>query len=313
MISLVRRWLLTAAPLMLGISMLTFVLASLVPGDAARSIAGANATPEEYEAIRDELGLDQPLPQRYWDWLTSALQGDLGNSVASGDTVWHQIQVRLGVTLVLVLGSLLVAAVIGVGLGLLSALRGGLSGRIVDVVSLLGLAIPSYWLGLVLAALFAVTWQVFPATGYIPFRESPSEWFDSLVLPVATLGLTSSAHLAKQTRDGVRSELDKDYVRVLRARGIPERSVIGKHVLRNAAPAVVTVLGLVMVGLLSGTILVETVFVLPGLGGLSVTSTQAHDVPVIQGVAVVFTGVVVLVNLLVEIAYAALNPRVRTG
>lgn len=313
MITLVRRWLLTAAPLMLGISMLTFVLASLVPGDAARSIAGANATPEEYQAIRDELGLDQPLPVRYWDWLTSALQGDLGSSMASGDTVWHQIQVRLGVTLVLVVGSLLVAAVVGVGLGLLSALRGGISGRIVDVVSLLGLAIPPYWLGLVLAAVFAVTWQVFPATGYIPFSDSPAEWFDSLVLPIVTLGLTSSAQLAKQTRDGVRTELNKDYVRVLRARGIPERSVIGKHVLRNAAPAIVTVLGLVMVGLLSGTILVETVFVMPGLGGLSVTSTQAHDVPVIQGIAVFFTGIVVLVNLLVEIAYAALNPKVRTS
>lgn len=311
MISLVRRWLLTAVPLVLGISALTFVLASLVPGDAARSIAGVNAPPEQYEAIRKELSLDQPLHQRYWEWLSGALHGDLGNSIASGDTVWHQLQVRLGVTLVLIIGSMIVAAIVGIGLGVLSALRGGFVGRLVDVVSLFGLAVPSYWFGLVLAALFAVTWTIFPATGYIPFSQSPSEWFDSLVLPIATLGLTSSAHLAKQTRDGVLTELDKDYVTVLRARGIKERTIIFKHVLRNAAPAVITVLGLVFIGLLSGTVLVETVFVLPGLGGLAVTATTAHDVPVIQGIAVVFTVLVVLVNLLVEIAYAALNPKVR--
>lgn len=312
MIRLVRRWLLTSIPLVLGISVLTFVLASLVPGDAARAIAGVNATPEQYEAIRQELRLDDPLHQRYWDWLSGALHGDLGNSISSGDTVWHQLQVRLGVTLVLIIGSLAVAAVVGVGLGIASALRGGFVGRFVDIVSLLGLAVPPYWFGLVLAALFAVTWPVFPPSGYIPFSESPAGWFDSLVLPIATLGLTSSAHLAKQTRDGVLTELDKKYVTTLRTRGIKERTIIFKHVLRNAAPAVVTVLGLIFIGLLSGTVLVETVFVLPGLGGLAVTATAAHDVPIIQGIAVVLTMLVVLVNLLVEIAYAALNPKVRT-
>jgi peptide/nickel transport system permease protein len=309
---LLGRWLLTAVPIVFGVSVLTFVLASLVPGDAARAVLGINASPEQHAALRRELGLDQPLWTQYWDWLTAALRGDLGTSITSGDSVTHQLGTRLEVTLSLVVGAIVVAGVVGVGLGVFSALRGGFAGRLVDVVSLLGLAIPSYWFGLVLATLFAVTWQLFPATGYVPFGESPGGWLASLVLPVLTLGLTTSAGVAKQTRDSVRGELDRDYVTVLRARGLSERSVIYKHVLRNAAPPVVTVLGLVFIGLLSGAVLVETVFVLPGLGGLAVTATAAHDIPVIQGVAVIFTLVVVAVNLLIELAYAALNPKVRS-
>ncbi|MET0953121.1 MAG: ABC transporter permease [Aeromicrobium sp.] len=309
---LVLRWLSTAVPLVLGISVLTFVLASFVPGDAARAVLGVNATPEQYEALRSELGLDQPLWRQYVDWLGGALQGDLGRSITSGDAVSNQIATRLGATLSLMIGAIVVAALVGVGLGLMSALRGGVVAKIIDVTSLLGLAIPSYWFGLVLAAAFAVTWPLFPATGYVPFGESPGGWLQSLTLPVLTLGLTSSAIIAKQTRSGVLSELDKEYVRILRARGLRERAVIGRHVLRNAATPIVTVLGTVFIGLLSGTVLVETVFVMPGLGGLSVTATTAHDLPIVQGVALVFTIMVVVVNLLIELLTSALNPKVRT-
>jgi peptide/nickel transport system permease protein len=308
---LVTRWLLTAVPLLLGVSALTFVLASLVPGDAARSILGLGATDAQYQALRTELGLDQPLWQRYADWLDGALHGDLGQSIQSSGSVSSELSGRLWVTLSLVVGAVLLAGVVGVSLGLASALRGGVLGKVVDVISLLGLAIPAYWLGLVLVTFLAVTWQVFPATGYVPFAESPGLWFSSLTLPVLTLGFGSAAPIAKQMRDGVMAELEKDYVAVLRARGISERRIILKHVLRNAGTPVLSVVGLVAIGLFGGAVLAESVFVLPGLGSAVVSATSAHDIPLIEGVAVYFTIAVVVVNLLVELGYAALNPKVR--
>lgn len=309
---LALRWALTAVPLMLGVSVLTFVLASLVPGDAARSILGINANPKQYEQLRAQLGLNEPLWTRYWHWLTGAVHGNLGQSTASGGSVSHELVGRLGVTLSLVIGAVLFAAIVGVALGVASALRGGSLGRLVDVVSLLGLAVPAFWLGLVLVAFFAVDLTVFPATGYVPFGVSPVRWFESLVLPVVTLGVGAAAPIAKQARDGVLTELGKEYVTVLRARGVREGRIVVKHVLRNAGTPVLSVVGLVVVGLLGGTVLVETVFVMPGLGGLVATATSAHDIPVIQGVAVLFTLIVVVVNLLVEFGYAALNPKVRS-
>lgn len=308
---LISRWLLTSIPLLIGVSALTFLLASMVPGDAARSILGVGATQEQYHELRAQLGLDQPLWQRYAEWLWQAVQGNLGRSIQSSGAVSSELFGRLGVTLSLVVGAVLLAALLGLSLGLVSALRGGLVGRLVDVISLLGLAIPAYWLGLVLVTVLAVKIPIFPATGYVPFTQSPIQWFQSLILPVATLGFVSAAPIAKQTRDGVLTELGKDYVAVLRARGISERRIVLKHVLRNAGTPVLSVLGIVTVGLFGGAVLVETVFVLPGLGSDVVNATAAHDIPVIQGVAVFFTVLVVIVNLLVEFGYTALNPKVR--
>ncbi len=309
---LVVRWLLTSVPLVLGVSVLTFFLSSLVPGDAARAILGANATPELVSRLRTQLGLDRPLWEQYWSWLSQVLHGDFGRSLTAGSDVTTDLLDRLPVTVALMIGAGAVSAVAGIGLGVVAAVRGGRLGRVVDVVSLVGSAIPPFWFGLVLTTLLAVQLPLFPATGYVEFAEAPAQWFSSLVLPVLTLGLTSSALVAKQTRDGVRSELGRDYVYMLRARGISERSVLLRHVLRNAGGPVATVLGTVVVGMLGGTVLVETVFVLPGLGGLAVSATQAHDLPVLQGIAVLFTIAVVVVNLLVELLHRALNPKVRS-
>lgn len=308
---LVGRWLVTAVPLVFAVSILTFVLVSLMPGDPARSIVGLNGTEEQYERLRSELGLDHSLPQQYGGWLSGAVRGDFGHSISNGDAVSHQLGVRLPVTLALIVGGVVVAVVVGVSLGVAGALRHGPVGRAADTVALLGAAVPAYWLGLLLAYFFAVRWQLLPATGFTPFAESPAEWFRSLVLPVLTLGLASSAPIAKQTRNGVLAELDKDYVTVLRARGLRTRTIVFKHVLRNAAAPVLTVVGLTVIGLLTGTVLVERIFVLPGLGQMAVNSTLAHDIPSVQAVTVVFTLVIVLVNLLVELAYAALDPKVR--
>ncbi|MGW2288792.1 ABC transporter permease [Streptomyces phaeochromogenes] len=306
------RWLLGALPVVFGVSVLTFVLTSLVPGDPGRTILGANASPAQVATLDTQLGLDHPLPVRYWDWLTGTLHGDLGTSITSGVPVSDQLSSRLGVTLSLIGGAILVAAVAGVALGVLSALKGGWLGRTVDGISLVGLAVPNFWFGLVLMTAFAVQLPLFPATGYVPFTESPVQWFESLVLPALTLGVPATAPVAKQTRDGVLTQLNRDYVRVLRARGIPERSVLFRHVLRNAAAPVVTVLGIVVVTLFGGTVLAETLFVMPGLGGLAVTAAQTQDIPMVQGVALVFTIAVMLINLLIEVVYTMLNPKVRT-
>lgn len=308
---LIGRRLLISVPLVLVVTLLTFLLQSLTPGDTARAILGQNYTPEGYAALRTRLGLDEPLLVRYWEWLVGAFQGDLGTSPVSGLHVGSEILNRLGVTLSLIVGTTLVAGLLGLGLGVLSALRGGRLGAAVDVLSLAGFAVPGFWLGLVLVTLFAVTVPLFPATGYVDPAESVPRWAWSLVLPVAALALGAVAMVAKQTRDAMDDVLSRDFVHVLRANGASEASIIWRHALRNAAIPVVTVLGLVFVNLLNGTVLVEAVFAMPGLGGLAVTATTQHDLPMIQGVALVFTLIVVVVNLVVDVAYGALNPKVR--
>jgi peptide/nickel transport system permease protein len=312
MTKILVRWLIGTIPVLLIVSVLTFVLSSLVPGNAARNILGINATAEQVDLLTREMGLNDPLPIRYWNWLTGAVQGDLGVSVINGQQVSEAIGVRVGATASLIIGALVLAAVLGVTLGIVSALRGGWVGKLVDVIAVVGLAIPGFWFGLVLVALFAVGWQIFPATGYVAPGVSIAEWLRSLVLPVVTLAVPAAAPVAKQTRDGMLTALGKDYVRVLRARGISERSIVMKHALRNAAAPVVTVLGIIAVVLLGGTVLVETVFLIPGLGGLSVSATATHDIPMIQGLAVVFAIIVMIVNLAIEIVYAVINPKVRT-
>ncbi|MCF1592291.1 ABC transporter permease [Streptomyces muensis] len=301
----------TSTVLTFAVSALTFVLVSLTPGDAARAVLGRDATPEQYRQLRAQLGLDEPLAVQYWHWLVRAVHGDLGTALSTGQPVLRTLEQRLGPSLSLITGALVVSALLGVGLGVLSAVRGGAVGRALDLLSMLGLALPSFWLGLVLVAAFAVALPIFPASGYVPLTDSPWEWLRSLALPVLTLGIGGSATIAKQTRDAMLDEMGRDYIVLLRARGLPERSIVLRHALKNAAVPVVTVLGLLFVGLLSGSVLAETVYVVPGLGSTAVTATQAHDIPLIQGVALCFTVIVITVNLLVELLYGRLDPRSR--
>ena len=312
MVRLVLHRLAIGIPLVLVATMVTFVLTALVPGDPARAILGLNAPPEAYEALREELGLNQPLWQQYAHYIGGVLQGSLGTSLATGEQVSTVLGQRLPVTLSLVVLTTLFCAVVGLLLGTLSAIRGGFLGRAVDVLSLAGLALPSFWVALVLVSVFAVALQAFPATGYVPFADSPSRWLWAMTLPVIALGLAGVATVAKQTRDAMLDVLDRDYIRTLRASGLRQRSIVWKHGLRNAAIPVTTVLGLVFVSLLSGTVFAEAVFVLPGLGLQAVTATQQHDIPVIEGIALYFTVIVVLANLVIDLLYGLLNPKVRT-
>jgi peptide/nickel transport system permease protein len=302
-----------SVPLVFVVSVLTFVLLALSPSNVATSILGQNAPTVAMAHLREQLGLNEPLYVRYWDWLSGAIHGDFGTSFLTGQGVMAAMLQRLPVTLSLIAGGLLLTSIIGVGLGVLAAVRRGVSARVVDVISLLGLALPAFWLALVFVAIFAVKWPLFPATGYVPFTDSPTGWARSLVLPVAVLAVGGVAGLAKQTRDAMLDALSRDFVVALRARGVPERSIILKHALRNAAIPVVTMIGLYFVYMLSGTVFVETVFALPGLGSLAVQATLQSDVPVVQGTAVCFALIVVFVNLLVDLVYGWLNPKARVG
>jgi peptide/nickel transport system permease protein len=311
MLRVVVRRLLMAIPLLFIVSTITFVLVALTPGDAARSILGIEAPQEEYAKLRQALGLDQPVYQQYWNWLKHAVQGDLGTSLVSGEPVRVAIENRLSVTASLIVGALLVTMFIGVGIGILSAVRGGIVARAVDSLALIGFSLPSFWIGAFLIGVFAVDLGWLPATGYVRPSDSMRGWLLALVLPVTALTIHSVAAVAKQTREAMLDALSSEYVRMAWASGLPKWRVVFRHALRNAAIPVVTVLGVLFVGLLGGTVLVEQVFALPGLGGLAVNASTQHDLPVIQGLVVYFTVIVVIVNLVIDVTYTLLNPRVR--
>lgn len=302
----------TAIPLILLVSFLIFLLESLVPGNPAQTILGQNATPQNVAALDRQLGLNKPLLTGYWTWLDGVLHGHLGTSVISGEHVGALLSGRLAVTLSLVILSVIVSGIVGVAFGLISARRGGWLGRMLDVVSLAGLALPSFWVGTVLVVLLAVKVRIFPASGYETFAQSPWGWFEHLILPVAALSLLGVASVAKQSRDAILSALEADYIAMLRGNGMSEREIMLKHVLRNAAMPIVTVLGVVAIGTLGGTVFVESVFVLPGLGSQATQSTVDHDLPVILGIGLYFTVIVVIINLLVDLTYGLLNPRAKT-
>ena len=308
---LVRRRLLLAIPQLLIVSSLTFVLVSLSPGDPARTILGLQATPESIERLRGALGLDHPVWVQYWDWLVRALHGDLGSSITSQQHVTEAIAQRMPVTLSLVLGALLVTSIVGVGIGVLSALRGGPAVKVLDSLALAGFAVPSFWLATGLIAIFAVKLKLFPAVGYVPFGDSPSDWLRSLVLPIISLAVAGAAVVARQTREAMTSVIGSEYVRMARVHGVRLPSLVLRYELRNAAIPVVTVIGTQFVGLLAGTVFVEKVFALPGLGSLMVEAALTHDLPILQGVTVTFTLMVIGVNLLIDLLYSWLNPKVK--
>jgi peptide/nickel transport system permease protein len=310
---LVVRRLLQAVPLLLVISSLTFVLVSLIPGSVATALLGVSGTPAEYALIERQLGLNKPVYVQYWRWLDHVFHGSLGVSLENHQSVAAVLNSRIGVTVTLILATVVVVATVGVSLGVVAAVQKGIVGRMVDGLSWLGLAIPNFWLGLLLVAFFSVFLRLLPSEGFVPFATSPLQWLKSLILPVVALAAGPLAVVVKQTRDAMVAVLNGEFIRTLRASGVKERSIVLKHALKNAALPVVTVLGVLFVQLLGGTVVVENVFALPGLGSLAVSSVSAHDLPVIEGVAVYFTLIVIAVNLLVDIAYGWLSPKVRVG
>lgn len=311
MLRVVGSRLLFAVPLLLIITTFSFLLVSFVPGDPVASILGPDASPEQYDELRAQLGLDQPLIIQYLDYMAGLAGGDLGTSIQSGREVSELVWTRLPVTMSLAVVGILVTFVLGVLFGLVAALSRGWPGRAAQVVSLAGISIPNFWLGVLLVLLFAITLGVLPATGYVPISESPWLWARSLVLPVATLAFAGLATVARQTRAAVNDTLSRDYVRTLLASGTPRREIIFKHALRNASIPVVSVLGFLFIGIFGGAIIIEQVFALPGVGQLTISAVTNHDIPLIQGVVVVSAIVVLIVNLVVDVLYVGLNPKVR--
>jgi peptide/nickel transport system permease protein len=302
-----------AIPLLFVVSTVTFLLVSISPGDPGQAILGAGATPEQREQLREQIGLNQPVYEQYWNWLTNALHGDLGTSYFTNQPVTTIIGDRYQVTLSLVVLSLIVIVLIGVGLGVIGAVRGGAVGRGVDSISLVGFALPGFWVGAVLISIFAVRLGWLPAIGYVPFADSPSDWARSLVLPVIALAIHSIAVMAKQTREAMMDVLGSEHVRMAWANGIRPRTIYFRLALKNASMRIVTVAGLQVVALLGTTIFIERVFAMAGLGGALVDAATYSDLPVAQGITVIFTLVVVFASLIVDLLYTFLDPRVRTS
>lgn len=290
-----------------------FGLMSLSDDAVARAIAGQTASPEQVAAKAAELGLDQPLFTRYVDWLSALLQGDLGTSWYSGQPVGTLISAKLPVTLSILLVGLFAAAVLAVLIGVAAAVKGGWVDRAVQSLAILGFAVPSFLLALVLSVTFAVNWRIFPAVGFVPLSESFSGWIMSVTLPATALAIGAMAATAQQVRGSMLDVLGADYVRTLRSRGLSERSLLFRHALRNAVPPALTVLGLQFIGLVGGAIVVERVFGLYGIGTEIFSASSGGDQPVVLGITVVLVIIIVLVNLLMDVAYGVLNPKVRVA
>jgi peptide/nickel transport system permease protein len=313
----VTRRLMLSIPMVFLISALVFLLESLTPGNITWTILGNPATSgvphSKYVALAHQLGIDRPLPVQYWKWLDAALHGNLGNSLATKEPITQAITQRFPVTLSLVLGALILSVFVGVILGVVSAVRGGALGRAVDVIAMVGWVVPGFWLAAQLVIVFAIVLKMFPAIGYVPFTQSPGEWFRSLVLPWVALSIAAVGGFAKFTREAMMDALASEYVRMARANGIAPSSVVFRHAFKTAALQVVTQAGMFTIGLLIGTVFAEIVFALPGMGNLLVNGAQGHDLPMVQGVTVFFTIIVVLVNLATDLTYSLLSPKVMVG
>lgn len=312
MLRLTLRRLAALIPLLFIVTVVVWGLLLLIPGDPAQSLVGDSATPEQLAAVREELGLNDPAYERYGRWLGGVVQGDLGTSLFTSYQVTDAITDRLPVTLSLVACSFVLATIIGMTAGVVAAThRGRWLDRLLTVGTSVGVAVPNFWLGLVLVTFLAMKLDLFPAGGYVGLTESPLQWLHHIALPAITLALAAAAEMARQMRASMVDVLERDYVRTHRARGMPERAVVGRYALKNAAMPVVTVAGLQVARLFGLSTIIEQIFNMQGVGQLAVDSVFKRDVPMIQGVVLTITVVVVLTNLVVDVSYGFLNPKVR--
>jgi len=300
----IAKRLLLTIPVLVGVAFIVFVMVRIIPGDPAQVIAGEAATREFVEELRRELGLDRPILVQFGDFLVRLTHGDLGRSIRSRIPVVEDLKVRIPNTLMLAAAGMAIATVVGVLAGIVSAVRPySLVDTAVMLVALAGLSMPVFWSGLMLILLFAVLLGWLPAVG----TGTPAH----LVLPAVTLGLTSAAIIARMTRSSMLEVLRSDYIRTARAKGLAERGVVNRHALRNALIPVITVVGLQTGNLLSGAVLTESVFAWPGVGRLMVEGIQTRDYPIVQAAVLVVALSFVIVNLVVDVLYAVVDPRIR--
>ena len=306
----VLRRLALTIPTLLAMSIFVFLLIHLVPGDPVRTMLGFRATPENVAIVRHQLRLDDGLPQQYLSWLGALLQGDLGQDYISGESVATLIGQRLPVTLEVTLLAMAFAVLVGVPVGVLAARGSKVWRRVSDGLVVGGVSIPDFWLGTLLVLLFAATLQWLPPTGWAPLSAGVGQNLRYVTLPVLALGIGEAAYILRTTRGAMLDTLGQPYIAFLRAKGVDERSIIFRHALRNAAMPIVTVVGIQFGVLLGGTIVIETIFGLPGLGRLVVTSITQRNYTVVQGSVLVIATLFIFVTLVTDLLYGWLDPRV---
>jgi len=293
-------------------SVIVFSFVHLIPGDPVDAMLGVEVDPSTKQAVRREMGLDRPVLQQYGWWIGRALRGNLGRSVRTNEPVSVMLGEKLPVTLELTVAAGVVGLCIALPAGVLAAVRRNSAWDLGAMgIALAGVAIPSFWLGVMLILLFALHWRLLPSIGYVPFTRSPTDALRHLVLPAVTLGLGLAGALTRMVRSGVLEELGEDYVRTARAKGLRLARVIARHVLRNAILPTLTVLGVQISVLLGGAVITEQIFAWPGVGQLAVQAVQSRDYPVLQGTILVVAALATMVQLLVDLAYALMDPRIR--
>lgn len=310
-VSYILQRVLLAILVIWGVTFIVFMIVHIVPGDPARVILGAYASNEAVAAIRERLGLNNPFLQQYGTWLFAALRGDLGSSLITSQPVGPQLLQRLGPTIELSLASLLVGVGIAFPIGILSAVKPGSK---LDVIasffSQIGVSVPSFWMGILLILLFSLTLGWLPPSGYTPFGEDAGDWFSHLILPAVTSGIVSASILTRFIRSAMLDVLNMNYIQTARAKGLTEQVVTTRHALRNALISIVTIIGLQVTALMSGVVIVEVVFGWPGLGRLALDAVLDRDYPLLQGSVLVVAIIVTVVNLVIDLMYFFLDPRI---
>ena len=307
----VLRRLAQSAVVLLGVTLVVFLLLQLVPGDPVRLALGTRYSQEAYDALRARSGLDRPLPLQYLSYVGNALTGDLGVSFRSGQPVTSIVVERMPATLSLAVTALVFALLVAFPLGVLSAVRNGSAlDHAARVFSQFGVSVPDFWMGILGIILFAGVLGWLPPSGYTPFTEDPVGWAQHIVLPAVTIGLVTAAILTRFIRSSVLEAMSEDYVRTAEGKGLHPRTVVVRHVLRNALIPVVTVAAVQLASLLGGVIVIEVLFAWPGIGRLTYDAVQARDYPVLQGAVLLVAALFLLVNLLVDVLYAKLDPRI---
>jgi peptide/nickel transport system permease protein len=312
MLPFIIRRLITAIPTLLIVTVMVFVIQRMLPGDPALVLAGEDRSPAVIEYIREQYRLNDPLPVQYFAWLGQVVQGNLGQSIRTNQSVTELILEKLPVTIELALLSMLVALLIAIPAGVIAAVRkNSLFDYVGTLFALSGLSIPNFWLGIMMILLISVQWRLLPASGFVPLEQDPVENLRRMIMPAIVLGTGLAAVLMRQMRSSMLEVLSQDYIRTAHAKGLGSSLVVLRHALRNALIPIITLIGLQMGALLSGAVLTEQVFTIPGFGKLVVDAVFNRDYAVVQGIVLFTAAAYIFINLLVDILYALLNPRIQ--
>ncbi|KAA1297374.1 MAG: ABC transporter permease [SAR202 cluster bacterium] len=303
---------LAVIPILIFVGIATFSLVHIAPGDAANIMAGDYAGPDDVKLIRAELGLDKPVTTQFWEWAGRTLRGDLGKSIYSGRTVAELVGQRLEPTIALTIAGGTLAVLLGIPMGVFAAWRAGSRwDRGIQIFAALGISVPGFWLGFILILAFAVYLRWFPVIGYVSVTEDLFGWLKSITLPVSLLAISGSSVIIRMTRGSILEVLREDYIRTARAKGLANKPVLFRHALRAGAIPIITVIGTLAGALITGVVVTETVFTIPGLGRLVAETVQNRDFPVVQSMLMLLASFYVFINLMVDLAYVFFDPRVR--